>query len=480
MKQAGFFAITILYIIAFSRLAAQDPWEELGKAIGKSLGKSGADKKVVMDSLDYQFAISVNENAGFFDIEQRGEGKTRFLYAFRDEADKTLLEKMRDSLEIGVGYYEMRMYRWAEDALVKTRHAIEANRLTQELVYLRTLTALGLVYLSQGKLSDASELINVALQLSASTLGTQSAAYVANLNNLAKLNQTLGKFNDAEKQFNEALALNEKVFGEGMQKAILLNNKAMLFQAMGRYNEAVSLMQQAIKTSEVAPKKALQGKKSFDSRKFQANLAFIYQVSGNYQEAEANFLAIKKVFESRGQVRSSEYAGLLNQLGILYIQMGKMDKVEELFKKSLDIYKKRFTENNIYFAKVTNDLGNFYRLNRRYADAERELNKALSIRENLLGTSHPDYINSKENLAMVYWKTEKLELAYITYRDVMDKTIDFINSYFPPMSEAEKTSYWDITAPRFQRFFNFALAAYPQLPHVTQDLTTKWLQKPCC
>lgn len=468
MTKAAVILITIF--CSGNVLNAQDLWGELGKSVVRSLGKQGAEKKQNMDSLDYQFAISVNENAGFFDIEQRGETGTRFLYAMREETDKTLIEKMRDSLEMGIGYYEMRMYRVAEESLVRTRYSLERRGLTDELVYLRALTALGLVYLSQGKLSDAAELINISLEKSAGTLGIQSAAYVANLNNLAKLNQTLGKFNEAEKQFDEAIALNEKVFGEGMQKAILLNNKAMLFQAMGRYDEAINLMKQAMKSSEVAPKKLLQsGKKSFDNRKFQANLAFIYQVSGNYTEAESNFTAIRKVFENRGQTRSTEYAGLLNQLGILYIQMGKMDKVEELFKKSLDIYKKRFTENNIYFAKVTNDLGNFYRLSGRYADAEREINKALSIRESLLGTSHPDYINSKENLALVYWKTARLDRAYMMYRDVMDKTIDFINAYFPPMSEAEKTSYWDITAPRFQRFFNFAIEAYPQMPHVAQD-----------
>ncbi len=462
-------ASALIFFGGIVGLQAQDLLDVLGKAAARSMGKQGAEKKQSMDSLDYQFAISVNENAGFFDVEQKGETGTRVLYAFREESDKTLIEKMRDSLEMGIGYYELRMYRAAEETLSRTRRSLERRDLTNELVYLRTLTALGLVYLSQGKLSDAADLINTSLEASARTLGTESAAYVANLNNLAKLNQTLGKFNEAEKQFDEALALNDKVFGEGMQKAILLNNKAMLFQAMGRYEEAVSLMKQAMKSSEVAPKKLFQGKKSFDNRKFQANLAFIYQVSGNYTEAETNFLAIKKVFENRNQVRSTEYAGLLNQLGILYIQMGKMDKVEELFKKSLDIYKKRFTENNIYFAKVTNDLGNFYRLNGRYADAEREISKALTLRESLLGTSHPDYINSKENLALVYWKTARLDKAYMMYRDVMDKTIDFINSYFPPMSEAEKTSYWDITAPRFQRFFNFAIEAYPQMPHITQD-----------
>ncbi len=467
MKQPGL--IIILLVLLTVLAPAQDIWDALGKSVAKSLGEKGASKKLTMDSLDYQFAISVNENAGFFDIEQKGEGGTRALYALREETDKTLIEKMRDSLETGVGYYELRMYKMAEQALQATRTSMETQGLTNELVYLRTLTALGLVYLSQGKLADAAELINTALTMSASSLGKQSAPYVANLNNLAKLNQALGKYNDAEKQFDEALALNEAVFGEGMQKAILLNNKAMLFQAMGRYDEAVQLMQQAMKASEVAPKKFLQGSKSFDSRKFQSNLAFIYQVSGKYTEAEKNFLAIRKVFENRRQVKSTEYAGLLNQLGILYIQMGKMDQVEALFKTAQDIYKRRFTENNIYYAKVTNDLGNFYRLAGRFADAERELNKALTIRENLLGTSHPDYISSKENLAIVFWKTSRHESAYMAYRDVMDKTIEFINNYFPPMSEAEKTSFWDITAPRFQRFFNFALEVYPQLPHVSQD-----------
>src|SRR5688500_10671727 len=52
----------------------------------------------------------------------------------------------------------------------------------------------------------------------------------------------------------------------------------------------------------------------------------------------------------------------------------------------------------------------------------------------------------------------------------MDKTIDFINHYFQPMSEAEKTKYWDITAPRFQRFYNFALAAATAKPAIAEDI----------
>jgi CHAT domain-containing protein len=62
-----------------------------------------------------------------------------------------------------------------------------------------------------------------------------------------------------------------------------------------------------------------------------------------------------------------------------------------------------------------------------------------------------------------------MENAYMMYREAMDKTIDFINQYFPPMSEAEKTKFWDITAPRFQRFFNFAIDANVEMKYVAQD-----------
>lgn len=346
---------------------------------------------------------------------------------------------------------------------------MEQNNLTGEIVYLRTLSNIGLVSLTRGRTMEADSFIVSSLSLSEKTLGKKSAAYIANLNNYAKLQQSIGKYNQAERDFDEALTLSESVFGESMQRAIILNNKAMLFQTVGRYEEASSVMQDAIKTSSSKSSGKKMLFRGFDNRKFRVNLAYIYQLSGKYTEAEKIFVEIKKEYEINATAKNADYAGLLNQMGILYIQMGKLEKVEELLKKSKEIYKARYTEDNMYYAKATNDLGNFYRMQARYADAEKQLNKALSIRETLLGVKHPEYVKTQENLAILYWKTGKLEQAYMMYRDVMDKTIEFINLYFPPMSEAEKTNFWDITAPRFQRFYSFALEASPTMNYVAQD-----------
>lgn len=461
------FAIALLFL---SFNANAQKWlDQLGKAVKQAGSETATEGNLSMDSLDFQFAISVNENAGFFDVKQKGEGENKAMnFLFGSDKPQTPQDIAREKIKMGTGFYDgiWKNYKLAEVYFDSARLYLESQSLTNEILYLKALSSLGLVNLTQAKNTTANEYLTSTLEMSEKTVGKQSAAYIANLNNLAKLHQALGKYNEAEREFDEALTLSDKVFGAGMQKAILLNNKAMLFQAVGRYDEAAGLMKEAMKASSRGPKKTFQ---SFDNRKFQANLAFIYQLSGKLPEAEATFLEIKKVFEGRKQTGNAEYAGLLNQMGILYIQMGKPEKVEELLKKAKAVYKEKFTEDNAYYAKVTNDLGNFYRMQARYEDAEKQLNKALNIRETLLGTKHPDYVRTQENLAILYWKTGKLEQAYMMYRDVMDKTIDFINQYFPPMSEAEKTSYWDITAPRFQRFYAFAVEASPTMKYVSQD-----------
>jgi CHAT domain-containing protein/Flp pilus assembly protein TadD len=461
---------TFVFILLFGVVGSASAQEWLNKA----LGDSGAEAKAKLDSIDFQFTISVNENAGFMDVEQKGEAVARGLYSLKKPKDKTKVEIARDTLEYAISLYnKLRWFKLAEDAFATAKTYMENNGLTNEVIYVRCISAMALVYLAQSKYQQAEEFIDWSLKASESLLSKNSTSYAANLNSKAKLYQQLGRYNEAEREFDEALEKCAKRFGkESMQYAVVLNNKAMLLQTVGRYDDAIALMQEAGRTAEAALKKSLKGKKSFENRQFLSNLAYIYQVSGRYAEAEKTYLDIRYVYENRlgvGQKNNPEYANLLNQLGILYIQMGKPEKVEELFSKAAETYKKKYSEQHPSFAKVTADLGNFYRTQGRYAEAESHLDKALGIRESTLGTNHPDYVRSQEDMAILYWKTGRLDKAYMMYREAMDKTIDFINRYFPPMSEAEKTNYWDITSPRFQRFFNFALEASSELNYVAQD-----------
>ncbi|MDZ7649063.1 MAG: hypothetical protein U5K54_18895 [Cytophagales bacterium] len=79
-------------------------------------------------------------------------------------------------------------------------------------------------------------------------------------------------------------------------------------------------------------------------------------------------------------------------------------------------------------------------------------------------------MKSQEDLAILYWKKGDMVKAESGYKIAMDKSLNFINRYFPPMSEAEKTKYWDALHPRFQRFYNYCLEASGTNPAVAQTM----------
>ncbi|MEJ0056407.1 MAG: CHAT domain-containing tetratricopeptide repeat protein, partial [Bacteroidota bacterium] len=461
------FIFLFLFFVSMNAMAQAD-W---GSKLVKGLGDSGAKKKAALDSIDFQFAMSVNENAGFFDIENKGEGGARALYSLQKRSDKSVSDIARDTLEWAINYYNLRMLKMAQEGFNNAQKFMEAKSLTTDISYLRTLSNLGVVYLMQGRAGDAEKYINLSLESTQSVLGEKVPVMLPISTARAKLDQMIGKYNEAEQSFEQAAQLLKQVFGENsMQYAIVQNNKAMLYQTLGRYPEAIQLMNSAIKNTEGTNKKLLQGKNSFDNRRFQSNLAFLYQMSGDFAQAESTFLSIKKVFENKMQTNAPEYASLLNQLALLYMQMNKLDLAEPLLQKSAAVYKKKFTEENSSFAKVQNDLGTLYRMQGKFPEAEAALTKALAIRKTTLGENHPDYVKSVDNLGILYWKQGDLPKAYTYFNEAMTKSLDFINQYFPPMSEAEKAKYWDILQPRFQRFYNYAIDASATQPEIMKDV----------
>ena len=93
--------LTYLLTVCFvsSTLAQEDLLGKWGKKLTKKITDKGSDQVASLDSVDFQFAISLNQNAGFFDVEQKGETTSTLLYGLKSEEDKTELELARDNLE---------------------------------------------------------------------------------------------------------------------------------------------------------------------------------------------------------------------------------------------------------------------------------------------------------------------------------------------------------------------------------------------
>ncbi len=430
--------------------------------------KAMENARAEFDSTDFDYAILVSDNSGLLDIKEKGENTARitslgsYTYSQYKGSQPTDAENARFYREWGEMFYASQKFAPAENSFSLAKTFYEKAGLGEDIGYLKTIANQGLLYATMGRFTQAEEFTSEALNLRKAKFGNNHPGVASSLNNYGVLKYNLARYNEAEKDFESAVSIiKSKGMQTAMPYAIVLNNQAMFFQTIGRYEEAEGLMKQAITIAEKIEKS-----KSANRLRFLSNLALLYQQMGKYNEADAIYLGMEK----RLGKSNPDYASMLNNQAALYMVMGKQDKVEELLKKSAAIYKSNFGEENIAYAKSISDLGNFYRIKERYPEADPLLQKALTIREATLGKNHPLYVQSQEDLAILDWKQKSWEKAVAQYQSVMEKSLGFVQSYFPPMSEAEKTKYWDVLSPRFQRFYNFALEASATNKQVVQDL----------
>ncbi len=461
-------AIIIFTILSFPSQAQLD--RLLKKAIDKTkqVAENKTDKaRDKLDSTDFIFAISVIDNSGMMDIQDLGENISKGADNFsnnvlKDDDRVTPAQKLRNTLDAAEFLYQKRYYKQAEVVFLEAKLGYEVNNLKENINYSKVHADLGLLYATMGRYNTAESFTQEGLTIREQTLGKASKAYSSSLNNLAVLYQETARYNESETAFKEASDLIKTQYGEGSQEhSVALNNEAILFFKIGRTEQAIQKIQTAISYLEKQNKKSIKNQIAL-----QSNLALLFQADAKFTEAENIYLKLEKALGSK----SPYYAGVLDNLALLYIQMGKLDKVEGYFKQAADVYKAKFGDQNPNYAKVLNDLGNFYRIQGRFDEAEKTLNESLTIRTNALDLNHPDFVKSQEDMGILYWKKGDLEKAFTYLEPAMNKSIDFINRYFPPMSEAEKTSYWDVLRPRFQRFYNYCLEAAPTNPTVVKEM----------
>lgn len=407
------------------------------------------------DSSEVDYAILLSDNAGLLAGKSQNEFSAKFLRMARAarslyrEKDLSDEDNARLNLQFGQSAYAAGKYVYAENRLENAMDYFERAGLSADMGYLKTIATRGLLYTSMGRFSLATIYTEKALSLRIEKLGENHQAVAASLNNLAVLHYSLGQYNEAEKEIADCISILQKNHeGAALSYITVLNNRAILYQSMGRFDEGLRSLKEALSVLDQLEKPAPRL-----HQRIYSNLALLHQLMGNFADAELIYAALEKKI-NKG---SSEEANLLNNRAVLYMLMKKQDKVEAQLKASAEIYKKSLGENSPAYARVISDLGNFFRFSNRLEEASPLLEKAFSIRRDALGELHPLFAQSEEDLAILYWKQGKKAEAKVYYERVMARSLDFIEKYFPPMSEAEKTKYWDLLSPRFERYYHFAL-----------------------
>ncbi len=133
-----------------------------------------------------------------------------------------------------------------------------------------------------------------------------------------------------------------------------------------------------------------------------SNLAFIYQVQGQYTLAEPLFKRSLAIREKALNPDHPDVATSLDFLAGIYYLQGQYTQAESLFKRSLLISEKVLGPDHLDVSTTLNNLGLVYKSQGRYAQAESLFKRSLAIYEKSLGPDHPRLAASLANLAEIY------------------------------------------------------------------------------
>jgi tetratricopeptide (TPR) repeat protein len=225
------------------------------------------------------------------------------------------------------------------------------------------------------------------LAIRETALGANNAAVGESLNNLALVYADQRKYGEAEELYKRALAVREQALGT-THPAVgqTLNNLARVYRDQGKYGDAERLYKRALMVREQAL-----GPSHPDVAATRSDLAAVPSEQGRHEEEET---------KAEGVTPAAAQA--LHSRGLAAWREGKYSEAEGLYKRALAIREQALGASHPDVGTTLNNLALVYRAQGKYGEAEGLLKHALVTREQALGASHPAVGQTLTNLANVY------------------------------------------------------------------------------
>ena len=228
------------------------------------------------------------------------------------------------------------------------------------------------------------------------------------LNKKREQYQTEGNILKEIEVLREILIETEKEYSlESDEYIKALNELGGTLKYVGYYDEAEANLLNAL---EIIKKKY--GDNNLAYATSLLNLTEVYRFAQKFNLLEDNYKKIVKIYQDNSADNTFSYAGLCNNFGLYYQNVGNMKAAYDLHLNSLDILKNYNSEEYLleYAVTLSNLFNPCYQLGMKEKAVE-YLYKAIEIFEKNVGKEHPLYSASLNNMAIYCYNERKLEKA---------------------------------------------------------------------
>jgi tetratricopeptide (TPR) repeat protein len=227
----------------------------------------------------------------------------------------------------------------------------------------------------QGKWREGNGVFEESLALSRRALGPKHIRTAADLNALSNVSMMLGDAPRAEAQLAEALAIERENYPADLQLAHTLAGLSALRRRAGKPDEALPFAEEALSVTLKAERTEGQ-----ESAMMYQNVAQIHWTAHRTDRALPLYRKARAILERLGATADPRYASLLSQEGLALMDDGKLGLAEIGMKRAIDLLSQTPAV-EIELAVAQNNLGLLRMRQKKYAEADELLTKALSVEQ---------------------------------------------------------------------------------------------------
>ena len=416
-----------------------------------------ADERFGASSEEYALALiemaSINIDKGEFDqAENQLERATELI---KEEGSKNSLNNYHALMELAELYQISGKYDKA-DATIKKAHKYAKKSGDNKELSTGSSDDLASLYITQGRYKGAEDIIKKSIELNEKKFGEEHYRLVKPYTLYSELYLVTGEYILAEKMIQKSLDISKSTLGDtSVDYMDNLTQLGEVYIAMGNYKEAEEIYTDA---RELINNKF--GNNNYREAEILQRLADV-----NFKSDHADLKTITKYLDEAKEIVTTNFSSSHPQYGYLLEYEAKVlvdyeeyDKAAINLEDARKIWLSLYNKQHINVAQNEISMGDLLYKKGEYDEAYKNYNNASKTIKDVQDDNHPEYIETRSKMGKSLFAKGDLKPAMAIYNETTEKYLEYLDKYFPALSEQEKGRYWNSIKGDFETYNSLALA----------------------
>lgn len=324
------------------------------------------------------------------------------------------------------------------------------------------------IYVKYGRISKTKDLLYLIIKDYETLYSSKSGTLISPLLSLGNLQLVNGEYTESQKTVKRALAIAEAQFGDNSSRTAFCKKQlAAIYSSLGDYSKALDNI-----NSVISIQKSVYGNEHIEVAKSLSQLALImFYKNEPPRTIEPIFNEAKRIIADKIGNRTPMYADVIKDLSVIYIEQNRFDDAFNSLSLAETIWKSKLkSKKNLSLAAIYSLTGDVYYHQRDYTRAEQKYNQAIKLYEDYFNNkTHPDYVQVLSKLTKVYYMQGDKRKAKKNIKKVISNYDAFIKTYFPALSEREKSEFWNKIKTDYEFFNTIAIEFKDEDPELIKQ-----------